>query len=211
MPLRAGIDGCHLQTQGYRLVLVLLEQLGQPGAPLELVARRAVEVGRELGECSELAVLGEVEPHLARDLPHGLGLRVAAHARDADAHVERWPLAGVEQVGLKVDLPVGDGDHVGGDEGGDVVGLGLDHGERRQRAASIGLAHLGRALEQAGVEIEHVAGVGLAARRPAQVQRELAVSPCLLREVVIAAERLLSLLHEVLPHRAACVRSDEVQ
>ena len=135
-----------------------------------MVAGGAVQVGGELCERGQLAVLGKVKPHLPRDLPHRLGLGVTADARDADAHVERRPLAGVEQVGLKVDLPVGDRDHVGGDEGGDVVGLRLDHREGGQRAATVGLAHLGRALQQSGVEVEDVAGVGLPSWRPAQVQ-----------------------------------------
>ena len=148
-PLRARVDDRHLLGEGDGLVLVLLEQLGQARPALELVARRGVEVGCELGEGRELAVLSEVEPQLARNLPHGLGLRVSTDTGDADAHVERGPLAGVEQVGLEVDLAVRDRDDVGGDEGGDVVGLGLDDRQRRQRATTVRLVHLRRTFEQA--------------------------------------------------------------
>jgi hypothetical protein len=45
--------------------------------------------------------------------------------------------------------------------------------------------HLGGALEQAAVHVEHVARVRLAARRAAQEQRELAVGHGLLGEVVV--------------------------
>ena len=146
--LRAGVDHGHLLGERHRLVLVLLEQLGQPRAALELVSRLGVEVRRELGEGRQLAVLGEVEAQLPRDLPHRLGLSVATDARDADADVQRGPLARVEEVGLQVDLTIGDGDHVGRNEGRDVVRLRLDHGQRGQRAPAIGLVHLRCTLEQ---------------------------------------------------------------
>ena len=47
---------------------------------VELVAGRLVEVGGELRERGQLAVLGEVEAQLAGDLAHGLDLGVATHA-----------------------------------------------------------------------------------------------------------------------------------
>ena len=193
------------------MVLVLLEQLGEARASLELATRLAVEVGSELGEGRQLAVLREVETQLARDLPHRLGLCVTADTRNADADVQGRPLSGVEQVGLQVDLAVGDGDHVRGDEGRDVVRLRLDHGQRGQRASTVGRAHLRSPLEEPRVEVEHVAGIRLAPWGAAQVERELAIRPCLLGEVVIAAEGFFTLLHEVLPHRATGIRGDEVE
>jgi hypothetical protein len=47
------------------------------------------------------------------------------------------------------------------------------------------LGHLGGALEEAGVEVEDVARVRLAARRAAQEERELAVRDGLLGEIVV--------------------------
>src|SRR5487761_27083 len=61
------------------------------------------------------------------------------------------------------------------------------------------------------MKVEHVAGIGFATGRAAQVERELAVRPRLLGEVVVAAQGFLALLHEVLAHRAAGIRRDEVQ
>src|SRR5712692_58232 len=211
MSLRPRVDHGHLLGQRDRLVLVLLEQLGKPRAALELIACLGVEVGGELRESRELAVLGEVESELTGDLAHGLRLRVATDTRNADADVERGALAGVEQVGLEIDLAVGDRDHVGRDEGRDVVGLGLDDGERRERAAAVRLVHLRRALEQPRVEIEDVARVGLAAGRAAKSRRNLAVCPGLLGQVVVTAQRVLALIHEVLAHRAPGVGGDEVE
>ena len=209
--LRAGVDHGHLLRQRHRLVLVLLEELGEARAALQLAARLAVEIGSELGERGQLAVLREVEPQLACHLAHRLGLGVTTHTRHADTHVQRRPLACVEQVGLQIDLTVGDRDHVGGDEGRHVIGLRLDHRQGGQRAATVGRAHLRGALEQPRVQVEHVARIRLAARRAAQVERQLAVRPRLLGEVVVATKGFLALLHEVLAHRAAGVRGDEVQ
>src|SRR5207248_9876937 len=121
-------------------------------------------------ESCELPELGQVDLGRSRHRLHGLDLGVAAHARHRDADVDGWAHAGPEQVGLQVDLAVGDGDDVGGDVGGDVAFLGLDDRQRRQRAATAVVGQLGRALEQPAVEVEDVARVRLAAGGPAQQQ-----------------------------------------
>ena len=126
-----------LLRERHRLVLRLLEQLGHALAAVETVARALVEVGGELRECRQLAILGEVEAQLPGDLLHRLGLRVTTDAGDREADVDGGPDAGVEEVGLQVDLTVGDRDDVGGDERGDVVRLGLDDRQRGQRAATL--------------------------------------------------------------------------
>ena len=71
--------------------------------------------------------------------------------------------------------------------------------------------HLRGALEQAAVEVEDVARVRLAARRAAEQQRELAVRDGLLREIVVDDERVAAGVAEVLGHRDAGVRRDELQ
>src|ERR1044071_5319043 len=73
-------------------------------------------------------------------------------------------------------------------------------------ALDVLLVHARAALEQARVQVEHVARVGLAARRPAQEQRYLAVRPSLLRQIVVDDERVLAAVAEVLAHGAARVR-----
>ena len=118
----------------HRRVLLLLHQLGDALAALELLAGGVVEVGRELRERRELAVLRERDADAARQLLHDLGLRRATDARHRDAGVHGRADAGVEQVGLEEDLAVGDRDHVGRHERRDVAGLGLDDRQRGQRA-----------------------------------------------------------------------------
>ncbi len=65
---------------------------------------------------------------------------------------------------------------------------------------------LARALEQARVEVEDVSGIGLAARRPAEQQRELPVCVRVLGEVVVDDQCVLAVVEEVLGHRSACER-----
>ena len=88
-PARAGEDADDLLRERHRLVLRLLEQLRHALAAVETVARALVEVGRELCERRQLAILGEVESQLPGDLLHRLGLRVTTDARDREADVDR--------------------------------------------------------------------------------------------------------------------------
>ena len=129
----AGEEERNLLLRGERLELRLLEQLGQTAAAGELLLRDLVEVGAELGEGGELAVLREVELQGGTHLLHRLDGGGEAHARDREADVDGRTHAGVEEVGLEEDLAVGDGDDVGGDVGGDVAGLRLDDGQRGER------------------------------------------------------------------------------
>ncbi len=70
------------------------------------------------------------------------------------------------------------------------------------------LVQLGRALEQAGVQIEHVARIGFAARRAAQQQRHLAVGDGLLGQIVIDDDGVHAVVAEVLAHGAAGERRE---
>jgi hypothetical protein len=61
------------------------------------------------------------------------------------------------------------------------------------------------------VQVEHVAGVGLAARRAAQQQRQLTVGLGLLGEVVVHHQRVLAVVHPVLADGAAGVRGEVLE
>ncbi len=60
------------------------------------------------------------------------------------------------------------------------------------------------------MQVEDIARIGLATRRAAQQQRHLAVGEGVLGEVVVDRERVLAVVEEVLGHRAAGVRSHEL-
>ena len=111
--------------------------------------------------------------------------------------------ARVEQLGLQEDLAIGDGDDVGRDVGRHVARLGLDDGQSRQAAAAQLVGELGRALQQTGVQIEDVAGVGLTSRGTAQQQRQGTVGHGVLGQVIVDDQDMLALMHEVLAHGTA--------
>src|SRR5213596_1103383 len=207
--VRHGEDDHDLLLDGHRLVLRLLQHFDDAGSAGELLLRRLVELRAELGERLELAVLREVEPQATRDLFHRLDLRVAADARHRNARIDRRPHVRVEHVGLEEDLAVGDRNDVRGDVGGDVARLRFDDGEGGERPRPHRVRQLGRPLQQATVEIEHVARVRFTPGRTPQHERQLAVRGGLLREVVIHAQRgLLLVVHEIFGHRTARERRD---
>ena len=59
--LRAGEENDHLLLPGERLELRLLEQFSQALAAVELLLRERIEVGAELREGRQFAVLREIE------------------------------------------------------------------------------------------------------------------------------------------------------
>ena len=141
-------------------------------------------------------------------LLHRLDLGGATDPRHRDADVDRRPDALVEQVRLEEDLAVGDRDDVRRDVGRHVVRLGLDDRQTGHRAGAELVGQLRATLEQAGVQVEDVAGVGLAARRAAQQQRDRTVGLGLLGQVVEDDEDVLALVHPVLAERGARVGGD---
>ena len=64
------------------------------------------------------------------------------------------------------------------------------------------------ALEQARMQIEHVAGIGFAARRAAQQQRHLAIGDRLLGQIVIDDDGVHAVVAEIFAHGAAGERRD---
>src|SRR5262249_22451218 len=188
--------------------LRLLEQFGEPRPAVEQALGGGIEVGAELRERRHFPVLRELALDPPGDLLHRLGLGGGADARHREADVHRRADALIEQIGLQEDLPVGDRDDVGRDVGGYVVRLRLDDGKRRERACLVVIVHLGGALEQARVQIEHVAGIGLASRRTPQEQRHLPVRDGLLRQVVVDDHRVHAAVAEIFAHGAAGERGE---
>src|SRR5699024_4885622 len=106
------------------------------------------------------------------------------------------------------DLTVGDRDHVGRNERSDVVGLGFDDRQTGHRTAAELIGELRAAFEQTRVQVEHIARVGLTARRTTQEQRHGAVGFGLLRQIVEDDEDVLAVIHPVLTDSRAGVGSE---
>ena len=66
-------------------------------------------------------------------------------------------MTGEEQVGLQVDLAVGDRNHVRRNVGRDFAFERFDDRQAGERAAAEFVAQLGRTFEQTAVSVEHVA------------------------------------------------------
>ena len=97
---------------------------------------------------------------------------------------------------------------VGRNVGGNVLRLGLDDGQRGERAAAEFLAQVGGAFEQARMDVEDVAGKGFASGRTAEQQRKLAIGARVLGEVVVDDQHVASRFHEMLRDAGRGVGSD---
>ena len=117
-------------------------------------------------------------------------------------------MTGEEQAALQKDLAVGDGDDIGGDVGGHVACLRLHDGQGGHAAAAPCVAEARCALQQAGVQIEHVAGVGLTAGRTSQQKAQRAVGDGVLGKIVVDDEHVLPLVHEILADGRAGIGRD---
>ena len=99
-----------------------------------------IEPGAELGEGFQLLELRVRELEIARHRSVGRPLRLAANARNGFADIDGGKNAQFEQRRREIDLTVRDGDEIGRNVGGDVLRLGLDDGQRGERAAAKVLA-----------------------------------------------------------------------
>ena len=84
----------------------------------------------------------------------------------------------------------------------------FDDRERGERAVSAILGEAGGALEQAAVEVEHIAGERLAAGRAFEQERDLAVGVGLFGKVVEDDEGIHAIVHEPFAHRGSGERGD---
>eukprot|EP00906_Rhabdomonas_costata_P021916 RCo031741 len=148
---------------------------------------------------SHLSVLTHEHLQRTSDLLHGLVLRARPHTGHGQTDVHGRPLPTSEQLGVQVDLPVRDTNHVGNDVSRHIVGQGLHNGQRRQRTRALLGGHHGRALQQPGVQVEHITGVRLSAGRSSQQQGNLTVGNGLLGKVIVDAQNVAPVVTEVLP------------
>lgn len=193
------------------LVLALLEELVEADSAVELLLGGGVEVGAELGEGGDLTVLGELELHGTGDGLGGLVLGGGADAGHGKTDGDGGALALVEKLGLEEDLSVGNGNDVGGDVGGHISSLGLDDGEGGEGSSTKVAVHLGGALEEAGMEVEDVTGVGLTSRGTTEEEGHLAVGYGLLGEIVVEDDGVLAVVAEELSHGGSGVGGEELQ
>ena len=192
-----------LDFDGDGIVLLLFEDFDDALAAFELGLGFGVEIGAELGEGGQFAVLGEVELDAAGDLFHGLELGGGTDARNGKSDGNGRADALIEEVGFQINLAVGDGDDVGWNVGGDVAGLRLNDGQGGEGTVAVFFANAGGAFEQAAVQIENVAGIGFAAGGAFEHEGNLAISDGVLGKVVKYNEGVHGVVHEPFAHGRA--------
>jgi len=101
-----GVDDSDLILDGHWHVLTLLEELSETNTTAEKLLGGGVKIGTELGEGSDLTILGELELHGTGDLLHGSGLSGRSDTGYRETHVNSGTDTLVEQLSLKENLSV---------------------------------------------------------------------------------------------------------
>src|SRR3989338_7543270 len=113
----------HLVFHGHRRVLRLVLDLSNPAAAVNLLSCSFIKIRSKLRERREFAELRKIQTKLTCDFLHGFDLRRGSHARHRNTDVQSWPDTLIKQIRFQENLPVGDGDNIGGDVSRDIASL----------------------------------------------------------------------------------------
>ena len=105
-----------------------------------------------------MAFIWAAEPTRETDKPTLMAGRIPYTSNDK---LQKDKIYLQEKFVLQEDLTVSDRDDVGWDVGGDITGLGLNDWEGGQGTGAEVVRDLGGTLQETGVEVENVTGVGL--------------------------------------------------
>lgn len=145
-------------VDGHWGVLLLLEELSETLTTVEGLLGGGIEIGTELGEGSNLTVLGQEELEGTSDLLHGLELSGGTDTGDGKTDVDGWADTLVEELSLQEDLTVSDGNDVGWNVSGHITTLGLNDWQSSEGTTAKLVVHLGGTLEETRVEVENTGG-----------------------------------------------------
>ena len=209
LPLEDAVDGDRVEVtvdtsedkgnhlvNGHGGVLLLLEELSQALTTAEGLLGGSIKIGTELGESSDLTVLGQEKLQGTSDLLHGLELGSGTDTRDGKTDINGGTDTLVEKLRLQEDLAVGNGNNVGGNVSGHITTLGLNDGQGSHGTTTVVLVQLGSTLEKTRVEVENVTGVSLTTRRTTEEKRHLTVGNSLFGKIVKDQKRVLSIITE---------------
>ncbi len=177
----------------------------------QLPAHAIVGHAAETCEHFQFEELRIIEPERRRGLAQGGRLRLAADAADAEAYVDRRLLALVKKAGVEHDLAIGDRDQIGRNIGAEIAGVGFRDRQGGQRAAAFFARQFGGAFQQAGVNVENIAWIGLAAGRLAGQQGDFAMAGGVFGEVVHHHQSMLPAIAEIFGDSDAGERRDPLQ
>ena len=204
-------EDADLLGNGHGHELVLLEELGELLSSVELLLGGGIKIGTELSEGSDLTVLGKLELEGSSDLLHGLDLGGGSDTGDGESDVNGGADTLEEELGLKENLTVGNGDNVGGDICGHITSLGLNNGQGGQRTTTVRCVHLGSALKETRMEIEDITGVSLTTRGSSEEEGHLSVSDGLLGQIVVDDEGVHAVVTEELTDGTSSIGGNELE
>ncbi len=181
-----------------------------------------VQIGCELRERSQFTILCQRGTNTTGQFLDDLGLSSTTNTGYGDTRVNRRTNTGVKQVGFQEDLTIGNRNYVGRNERRNVTRLGFDDRQCGQgtgftfhftfgEVLNVFRVNAGCALQQTGVEVEHVARECFTSWRTAQQQGNLTVSNSLFRQVIINNQCIFTAIAEVFAHCATGIRSQVLQ
>lgn len=170
-----------------------------------------IQIGTELGESSDLTVLGQEELERTSDLLHSLKLGSGSDTGDGKTDVNGWADTLVEELGLQEDLSIGNGNDVGWNVSGHITTLGLNDREGSEGTTTVLVGHLGSTLEETRVEVEDITGVSLTSGWATEKEGHLTVGDGLLGEIVEDDEGVLAVVTEPLTHGGTGERSEVLE
>ena len=109
------VENSYLLAYRHWAVLRLNQQLVVLTTTVQSHRCYGIHIARELREGLQLTILSHINLQCTSHLLHTLDLGRTTYTRYGDTYVDSWTEALVEEVGLKEDLTVGDGNHVGWD------------------------------------------------------------------------------------------------
>ena len=205
------VEKAYLLFRGHRNVLFLLDELSEFLTSEEKLLGGGIKIRTELGEGSDLSVLGKIELDGTRHLLHGFDLGGGSDTGYGKTDVNGRSDTLVEKIRFQEDLSISNRDNIGGDISGKITSLGLNDGQSGQGTSTVALVHFGGSLKETGVQVEDITGVSLTTWGSSQKERHLSISDGLFGEIVIDDEGVLAVVSEVLTDGAAGVRGQELE
>ena len=197
-----------LLLNGKRLILGLNQDLTDPLALCQLLLRVVIQLGTELREGRQLAILSQLHTNGRRDLLHGLDLCGTADTGYGKTRVNRRAEAGIEHFRLQIDLTICDGDNICGNIGRYITCLCLNDGKCRKGTSAQLIGQLRCTLQKSGMQVEYVSGICLTSRGSSQKKGQGTVCLGMLGQIIINDENVLSFLHPFLTDGAARIGCD---
>jgi len=194
-----------------RLVLSLLEEFVKADSTVQLLLGGRIQVRSELGEGSNLTVLGKFELHGTSDSLGCLVLGSRSDSGDGKSNRDSWALTLIKQLGFQENLSISNGNNIGRNVSGHISSLGLNDGKGGQRTSSVAAMHFSGTLQKTGMKVEDITGVGLATWGTTKQKRHLTVGNSLLGQIIVENDSMLSIVTEILSHGAPSVGSKELQ